>query len=670
MNLKAALRAIFSGILFVLLMGGLLLSSLFSEGSVMAAGKIATGSPSPQAAGESIPSASVKSSSPLVTGNQFYSSIAFNPAANQYLAVWIDTRNDGMITDIYGQLLAGDGSPIGTNFAISTATSYQSAPRASYGSVSNTSMVVWQDLQPGGNNWDIYGQRVSATDGSLLGGQLPILVDANVELVPSIAYSPATDQFLVVWFTYIGQSGNADVFGRFISSGGTVSPATISITVTGNVERFPWVAYDPDAGQFLVLWAADLSNTNIDIQGQLVNNSGVAQGNVINVTTNTSRQLAPTADYNPVQKLWFVGWTDERAGSGAFDVYGQLITGGTGALQGDNFPISTSSDGELIYAVSYSISAGRYMVLWDNSYEPTPWHVSARLYEGDGAPVATAFPVQSTSQDYNNQDSPAVAPMANPAGFMVVFNNKTSGGNYDSWGQRVGHDTRMFGSSFPIAPLPDLLPAPTSCSNEYSDVPLGSTYYNFVRCLACRNVLSGYVDGTFKPGNNVTRAQLSKIVSNAAGFSDTPTIQIFQDIPPGSDFYFVIERLAVRGVVSGYACNSAPDIPCMPGSNRPYFRPGDNASRGQIAKIISQAAGFQDPTPEQTFQDVPASNPFFPYVERLVLHKVMSGYTCDNADLMCVAPGNLPYFKIGDKATRGQISKMVANTFFPACQVP
>ncbi|MDQ6693893.1 MAG: S-layer homology domain-containing protein [Chloroflexota bacterium] len=670
MDMKSPLRKTFSGISLALLVGWLLVSGLLSEESALAAGRGTTGSAQQRGIDGGMPSAEARSAPSLITSNQFYAAMAFNLAANQYLVVWEDMHNGALTPDLYGQLLAGDGSPIGTNFAISTAPNSQSSPRIAYSSVSNTYMVVWHDLRAGGNNWDIYGQRVSGSDGSLLGSNFPIFVDANAEVWPSIAYSPQTDQFLVAWHTYIGQSSNVDVFARFVSPAGTVNPATISIAITGNEEKYPWVAYDPDAGQFLVLWAATLSNSNMDIQGQLVNNSGVLQGNVINVTTNLSRQYAPTADYNPVQKQWFVAWVDERAGVAVYDIYGQLLNGGTGVLQGGNFPISTSAVGELIYAVSYNISTGRYMVLWDNSYEPGPWHVSARLYEGDGTPVAAAFPVLSTAQGYNSQDSPAVAPMTNPAGFMVVFNNETSGGDYDVWGQRVGHDGRLFGSSLPIAPLPDLLPVPTTCSIDYSDVPAGSTFYSFVRCLACRNVLSGYADGTFKPGNNVTRAQLSKIVSNAAGFSDAPLIQIFQDIQPGSDFYNVIERLAVRGVISGYACNSAPDMPCILGSNRPYFRPGDNASRGQIAKIISQAAGYQDPTPSHTFQDVPASNPFFSFVERLVLHKAMSGYICDNAGLPCVAPGNLPYFKVGDNATRGQISKIVGNTFFPACQTP
>ncbi len=102
---------------------------------------------------------------------------------------------------------------------------------------------------------------------------------------------------------------------------------------------------------------------------------------------------------------------------------------------------------------------------------------------------------------------------------------------------------------------------PTVCPITFSDVPVGSTFYSFIRCLACRGIINGYPDGTFKPGNNVTRGQLSKIVSNSAGFSDTQTTQMFQDVPVGSTFYQYIGRLASRGFINGYACGAPPAGP-------------------------------------------------------------------------------------------------------------
>lgn len=211
----------------------------------------------------------------------------------------------------------------------------------------------------------------------------------------------------------------------------------------------------------------------------------------------------------------------------------------------------------------------------------------------------------------------------------------------------------------------------TVCPITFTDVQPGSTFYDFVRCLACRGIINGYSDGTFKPNNQVTRGQLSKIVSNSAGFSDPQATQMFQDVPVGSTFFAYIGRLASRGYIGGYACGG-PGEPCVPPDNLPYFRPNANATRGQISKIVSNAAGFQDPIPtgQQTFQDVAPGSTFYDFVERLASRGVMGGYTCGGAGEPCIPPENRPYFRPNNNATRGQTSKIVANTFFPNCDTP
>jgi hypothetical protein len=107
----------------------------------------------------------------------------------------------------------------------------------------------------------------------------------------------------------------------------------------------------------------------------------------------------------------------------------------------------------------------------------------------------------------------------------------------------------------------------------------------------------------------------------------------------------------------------------MAPGNLPYFRPNNNATRGQISKIVSNAAGFTEPHTGQIFQDVPVGSIFYDFIERLASRGVMGGYPCGSPE-PCVPPGNLPYFRPNNNATRGQTSKIVANTFYPDCQTP
>jgi hypothetical protein len=73
-----------------------------------------------------------------------------------------------------------------------------------------------------------------------------------------------------------------------------------------------------------------------------------------------------------------------------------------------------------------------------------------------------------------------------------------------------------------------------------------------------------------------------------ACFSETPATQTFEDVPPGSTFYVTIERLAGRGIISGYPCGG-PGEPCAGPTNRPYYRWGANVTRAQTAKIIANS---------------------------------------------------------------------------------
>src|SRR3954469_10920934 len=127
------------------------------------------------------------------------------------------------------------------------------------------------------------------------------------------------------------------------------------------------------------------------------------------------------------------------------------------------------------------------------------------------------------------------------------------------------------------------------------------------------------------------------IDSNAAGFIGPPSGQQFDDMPIGSTYYTYTFRLVSRGVMGSYQCGGVGE-PCMPPGNLPYFRPNNNATRGQISKIVSNAAGFIEPVSGQTFEDVAPGSTFYDFIERLVSRGVMSGYPCGGVGEPCNPP--------------------------------
>jgi hypothetical protein len=173
-------------------------------------------------------------------------------------------------------------------------------------------------------------------------------------------------------------------------------------------------------------------------------------------------------------------------------------------------------------------------------------------------------------------------PIANPfqaenAGKSDGFISKISGSNPVATPTPAATAPATTATSFipTSTPIPGASSTPTVCNSQFSDVQPGSTFYAFVRCLACRGIIAGYADGTYRPNNNVTRGQAAKIIANSAGYNEPipPTQQTFNDVLPGSTFWVYIERVALHDVVSGYSDGT--------------FRPGNNVTRGQTAKIVA-----------------------------------------------------------------------------------
>jgi hypothetical protein len=307
----------------------------------------------------------------------------------------------------------------------------------------------------------------------------------------------------------------------------------------------------------------------------------------------------------------------------------------------------------------YNISALSSANLWS-----VGWHwVSDTLVERYGDPCITPSPTGTgtpATAIATRTRIPTRTATLTPTGTSTPTTTSTGTGTPTG----TATDTRVATPTQIGTATRTSMPTPTVCALAFTDVPAGSTFYPYIRCLACRGIINGYPGGTFRPNNNVTRGQLAKIVSNSAGFNDPPGTQIFEDVAPGSTFYTFIYRLASRGYMNGYPCGS-PE-PCVPPSDRPYFRPNNNATRGQISKIVSNAAGFSDPAGSQIFEDVPPGSTFYDFVQRLASRGYMNGYPCGSPE-PCVPPENRPYFRPNNNATRGQTSKIVANTFFPNC---
>ena len=217
---------------------------------------------------------------------------------------------------------------------------------------------------------------------------------------------------------------------------------------------------------------------------------------------------------------------------------------------------------------------------------------------------------------------------------------------------RDGGVTRVVaaGGTIPltIGPRPQYI-VNVACTARFSDVCPDHWAYTYIEFMAQRGIVGGYPDGTFRPNNSATRAQLAKMITIALGWTIlTPTTPSFRDVPASNSFYGYVETVKAHGVISGYPCSGAGE-PC-PGS---YFRPNNNVTRAQSSKMIVVAFGWPINTSGGPhFSDVPASNTFYPYVETAFNHNIITGY-----------PDNT--FRPNNNVTRAQLSKMLYQAMNP-----
>ena len=131
----------------------------------------------------------------------------------------------------------------------------------------------------------------------------------------------------------------------------------------------------------------------------------------------------------------------------------------------------------------------------------------------------------------------------------------------------------------------------------------------------------------------------------------------------------LVRSAAIVGVGTG-----GKSIPTPPNHRAGYpdgtFHPNNNVTRGQLAKIAANAAGYSEPVTTQTFSDVPGADPLWLFIERAALHGIISGYTCGTAPAGACDNLHRPYFLAGNAVSRGQAAKFISNSFFPNCQTP
>jgi hypothetical protein len=275
-------------------------------------------------------------------------------------------------------------------------------PSVAYNASDVEYLVVWDSDDLVQNEREIYGQRVDALSGALLGSRIQISDmgpggnAAYQAFDPDVAYNATDSEYLVVWHgddDAAGTEGKFEVYGQRLvaASGAETGTNDFRISVTGTSTDVatnascPAVAWDATNDQYLVVWDGDEVDDQFEIHGQLLSATGAELGSddfrISDMGTNDADvqfgAFVPDVAYNASDDEYLVVWQgDDDSGmlvDGEFEIYGQRLTALSGAEVGSNdFRISQMGPADGIPdvgaaspAVAFDSTNVEYLVVWD-----------------------------------------------------------------------------------------------------------------------------------------------------------------------------------------------------------------------------------------------------------------------------------------------------------------
>jgi len=180
-----------------------------------------------------------------------------------------------------------------------------------------------------------------------------------------------------------------------------------------------------------------------------------------------------------------------------------------------------------------------------------------------------------------------------------------------------------------------IVPSVSSASSvpaSFTDVTKNYWAYHSIQLLVKEEIIRGYADGNFRPGEPITRKQAALMMARTLNLEEVPGKEIeIEDISPNESGY---EEMKVS------VDNELFDL------WEGMFFPNFKLTRGDMAKALVE--GFQLKGSENvSFTDVPKESYYYDYVATLIANDVTTGY-------------NDGTFRLHEPVTRAQFSAFIA----------
>jgi hypothetical protein len=324
-------------------------------------------------------------------------SVAYNPRADQYLAVWSGNAV-GEEYEIWGRLLDARGTPLGGQLRISAVgpdgdPDFQATePAVAYNARTNEYLVAWQgwDLGQTSGEEEVFVQRLTATGAEVGADDARISVtgpDGDLDFDaqdPAVAANGASGEYLVAWRGDVAE-GEDEVFAqRLDPAGSQVGADDLRLSDMGpeGDTRFdagaPAVAHNGRTGEYLVAWhGAEAAAGDVEIHVQRLDAGGAETGandqRISDTGAAFARAAGPAVAASERSGEYLVAWDGDDSpplAGGEREIFVQRLDPAGAEVGADDRRISDmgpdgdrdalSSDA----SVAYDFRSDEYLVAW------------------------------------------------------------------------------------------------------------------------------------------------------------------------------------------------------------------------------------------------------------------------------------------------------------------
>ncbi|MCC6741490.1 MAG: fibronectin type III domain-containing protein [Planctomycetia bacterium] len=309
------------------------------------------------------------------------------------------------------------------------------------------SLVTWTSAPEGATDEDVYG-RLVASDGSMIGSTFIIASGSKSQRFARVAFASGSGGV----FGVAHKDGNRIIFRRFDTTGRLLSSAVVSDAAdTDRVRTVDITSNGTD--RFCIAWTGGLAtDTNRQTWATVRGADGslVKGGTLVGPAPGTLFHGQPTVVWNGTAGHWFFTWDewDDAATTTVKQVEAVAWDAGLAAVTLPEFLVPVAVGTNRDPRVAWNAATNTYLAVWTNNPPTGPTNVLGRRINGaDGTLLGSEFNVELNAQ----RSKEAAVVWAMSSGRWLVGFRLTSAASKGTFGQVLIADGSLTGPLFALS---------------------------------------------------------------------------------------------------------------------------------------------------------------------------------------------------------------------------